>query len=561
MIRTSLLFLTLLLAVSFADDTIAVDHVHVHSTNSDRAVVSASSHSHDEDSANYKLVVEGDRAVHLRVPNDDISPVYTVVDKASVIKNGEAKTDIKLSLNLPGDLLNGRCGKYTLVVNALHPETNKQVASGEIAEVEVYGRDPCKRHNKKCPLHSICEPTKDKCDFFCLCEAGYRGVGSTDGKPKTCEDIDECKEGTHNCMPGEECVNIEGGYRCVPEGDFYIDLDNVAPGRIFDKNDRQFYQHYVHNNKEKNTNITADTNVPGPLQTKYFEECGNFTISFKASDKEGNEARASRTFQVVHNPEVNQCTLDYNSPPELHKFIARCDPITTDCVAKADCTSECVCKPGLKPIFEKGKVTKCVCESCVLKVPDVIAPTQCIVCEQITEPTLDSKFLSARQDIELFDCKGKKVTPQGPIIASASLENHHIENGLENYYFKVEYTASDGVNFCTAESTVTVPVEDISYLVRVLKKEVDVQTVSTGRLNHAYYYGLTILFAILFVVLWNLLPEILHLLRVLINGANVTEDEYTRAYRFLYRYTLCCSDQTAIDRKIYRQWVLLNEER
>jgi len=331
MIRTSGLVLALLLAVSFVDDTIAVGSAEF----------------------SHKLVVE-DRVVHLRVPNDDISAVYSIVDKTFVNKNVFMYT---LSLNFPEDLLKGKCGRYTLVVNPLHRETRMQVAPGELAEVEVYGRDPCRR-NEKCPLHSICEPTEDKCDYNCRCEAGYRAVGSMDGKPAC--DIDNCKEGIHNCKPDEKCINYEGGYICSPEGDFYIDLDYIAPGRIFDKNDRQFYQYNIHNKKQKNTDFDMVWDVPSALQTKYFEECGSFTINFKGVDREGREARASRTFKVVHNPEVNQCTLDYNSPPELHKFIARCDPNTTDCVAKADCSYECICKPGLTPIVEKGRVTKCV---------------------------------------------------------------------------------------------------------------------------------------------------------------------------------------------------------
>ncbi|XP_053314684.1 fibulin-7 isoform X2 [Spea bombifrons] len=47
--------------------------------------------------------------------------------------------------------------------------------------------------------------------YRCSCPAGYKMLG--DGK--SCEDIDECNSGNHNCTRGSICINTAGGFQCV----------------------------------------------------------------------------------------------------------------------------------------------------------------------------------------------------------------------------------------------------------------------------------------------------------------------------------------------------------
>ncbi|XP_051975752.1 fibulin-7-like isoform X1 [Xyrauchen texanus] len=47
--------------------------------------------------------------------------------------------------------------------------------------------------------------------FHCQCPAGY----SLGRDSRTCQDIDECARGTHNCTSEQVCVNTYGGHRCV----------------------------------------------------------------------------------------------------------------------------------------------------------------------------------------------------------------------------------------------------------------------------------------------------------------------------------------------------------
>ncbi|XP_011373281.1 fibulin-1 isoform X2 [Pteropus vampyrus] len=48
--------------------------------------------------------------------------------------------------------------------------------------------------------------------YQCYCRRGYQ-LSDVDGV--TCEDIDECVTGTHNCSTNETCFNVQGGFRCL----------------------------------------------------------------------------------------------------------------------------------------------------------------------------------------------------------------------------------------------------------------------------------------------------------------------------------------------------------
>ncbi|KAK7789040.1 hypothetical protein R5R35_010542 [Gryllus longicercus] len=84
---------------------------------------------------------------------------------------------------------------------------------------------------KTCVDINECEAGFHNCDSqteFCLntegsftcqtrtqkpsCPAGYK-LGA---QPGTCEDIDECADGTHLCNQSEFCINERGAYRCQP---------------------------------------------------------------------------------------------------------------------------------------------------------------------------------------------------------------------------------------------------------------------------------------------------------------------------------------------------------
>ncbi|XP_063299747.1 fibulin-7 [Pelobates fuscus] len=74
----------------------------------------------------------------------------------------------------------------------------------DVNECEVYKMDGAPR---LC-MHT-CVNTPGT--YRCSCPSGYKIHG--DGK--TCEDIDECTSGIHNCTRGAMCINIGGSFQCV----------------------------------------------------------------------------------------------------------------------------------------------------------------------------------------------------------------------------------------------------------------------------------------------------------------------------------------------------------
>ncbi|KAF7702012.1 fibulin-7-like [Silurus meridionalis] len=46
--------------------------------------------------------------------------------------------------------------------------------------------------------------------YYCQCPTGYSVKDE-----RSCQDINECERGTHNCTKDQECVNTNGGHKCI----------------------------------------------------------------------------------------------------------------------------------------------------------------------------------------------------------------------------------------------------------------------------------------------------------------------------------------------------------
>ncbi|XP_045408750.1 fibulin-1 isoform X1 [Lemur catta] len=82
--------------------------------------------------------------------------------------------------------------------------------TAKISEVEAEQEDPYL--NDRCrgggPCKQQCRDTGD--EVVCSCFVGYQLL--PDGV--SCEDINECITGSHNCRLGESCINTVGSFRC-----------------------------------------------------------------------------------------------------------------------------------------------------------------------------------------------------------------------------------------------------------------------------------------------------------------------------------------------------------
>jgi hypothetical protein len=93
--------------------------------------------------------------------------------------------------------------------------------------------DECKDGTHECSTDAICTNTYGS--RWCACRSGY------DGNPyfDMCEDIDECAQGTHNCGEHTYCINTPGSFNCScshgHEGNpsvYTFDVDVTPDGSI-----------------------------------------------------------------------------------------------------------------------------------------------------------------------------------------------------------------------------------------------------------------------------------------------------------------------------------------
>ncbi|KAJ8250596.1 hypothetical protein COCON_G00225180 [Conger conger] len=78
--------------------------------------------------------------------------------------------------------------------------------------------DECLEDPELCAPHGACVNTDGS--FSCDCEQGF----TTAEDPHTCEDVDECSDGTR-CLSGS-CVNTRGSYRCQCALGYRLQADN-----------------------------------------------------------------------------------------------------------------------------------------------------------------------------------------------------------------------------------------------------------------------------------------------------------------------------------------------
>uniref|UniRef100_A0A3P9HM90 EGF containing fibulin extracellular matrix protein 2a n=1 Tax=Oryzias latipes TaxID=8090 RepID=A0A3P9HM90_ORYLA len=116
--------------------------------------------------------------------------------------------------------------------------------------------DECSFSSYLCQFQCVNEPGK----FSCVCPEGYQLQGT-----RTCQDINECETGEHQCTDTQTCVNIHGRYQCVDNDrcqDPYVQVsDNRCVCPIINPVCRDLPFSVVH----RYMSITSERTVPSDV--------------------------------------------------------------------------------------------------------------------------------------------------------------------------------------------------------------------------------------------------------------------------------------------------------
>ncbi|XP_053618965.1 fibrillin-1-like [Plodia interpunctella] len=170
----------------------------------------------------------------------------------------------------------------------------------EVVKNRCKPRNPCQH---KCNDNGV--------EVKCSCRRGYELM--PDGK--SCQDMDECLLNPPVCLPGDECVNVRGSYKCIPpKKNTTTDKGFCPPG--FAKN--------IQNGACDDINECA---LPHPPCPSYL--CENTIGAYKCGGVTGNPINLSSTMKT---PVEDRC------PPGFRTgFNEECEDVDECASRKHDC--------------------------------------------------------------------------------------------------------------------------------------------------------------------------------------------------------------------------------
>jgi len=99
---------------------------------------------------------------------------------------------------------------------------------------------------------ALCSSTSTTDGWTWECMDGYSGDG------KTCEDIDECADGTHECKANADCKNTVGSHECTCQAYFHQDtFDNCTPYHVCEMPSKGGCSHMCTKDGVKDTGICS----------------------------------------------------------------------------------------------------------------------------------------------------------------------------------------------------------------------------------------------------------------------------------------------------------------
>ncbi|KAM7309251.1 fibulin-1 isoform X4 [Ixodes scapularis] len=197
---------------------------------------------------------------------------------------------------------------------------------------------PPQEHHPKPADGHLCEqynPCMHKCrnsgtTLVCECHEGYR----LEEDNKSCADVDECSDGTHNCdLTTHECMNKPGGFGCIPKSDTDVpSVDSETP--------QQCEAGFKYNSAMKDC-IDVDECSEG-LDDCGMEQqtCLNTYGGFQCLSKDGKECPAGYKWNEDSCVDVNECA------ESLHACDARFEEECKNTVGGYVCNP--MCSKGLR---------------------------------------------------------------------------------------------------------------------------------------------------------------------------------------------------------------------
>ena len=327
------------------------------------------------------------------------------------------------------------------------------------------------RDRHVCELEDVCENGKLVCSpyaqcyldqaenrYKCKCNSGFAGDG------KTCQDINECEEGTYSCPENSYCVNTFGGYECecnegfekkngkcvdidecarnlywchpkavcrntigsyecdcIPgyEGDGkklckstedpFIRLNNANPVRL------RLGEHYI----EYGYTITDPSGdeldistVIDPQLKEKLKKCGEFKVDYHVTDPRNSSKDIPGKTRKVIVEGIDLCATNDRDLAEPCPENSRCIPDI------AGCTRQCKCLPGFR--LQEGV---CVdAEPPVLLCPTEVNIKQCKVCDQTVGE------IKVEEEMKKKRCVAYDLIYPNPV----TVNNNEIQKNLNN---------------------------------------------------------------------------------------------------------------------------------
>ncbi|CAH3183392.1 unnamed protein product, partial [Porites lobata] len=201
--------------------------------------------------------------------------------------------------------------------------------------------DECKDGSHDCHINANC--TNIPGSYNCMCRPGYQGNGSI------CKDIDECEKGSHDCHKNADCINTAGSYNCMcrsgytGNGSICKDVDECADN--------------LHGCDASALNCTNTIGsyscVCNQTYAPYYGDEGKKYININLDECKDKTHQCDVNANCTNIPGSYNCTCrpGYTGNGSICNEIDECKDGSHDCHINAICTNipgsyNCTCRPG-----------------------------------------------------------------------------------------------------------------------------------------------------------------------------------------------------------------------